>query len=202
MRRYLLLWSLVACGPSTDPAPAGAPGSARPGEPAAPAGSPPTASAPAGLSDAELLALPLDACAVVDASAVAKHLGITASPKPGAKRDIKSSAGALLLRDAGCAYEPSRVAAMQLNVFVQLYRSADEAATKLSINRAPGGLALAGLGDEATTVDETQLPKPPRSVVIYVRAKRTNYTFTASSLDPFDYKATREALTALIDEAL
>lgn len=195
MSRWWLLVMLAACGKSADKAPAPAPGSSAPSNPAAPPAPAPPATA---MTDAELRAAPLDPCALFSAEDVTKHLGFTPKVTPKPARDITSSTGELLLRDASCAWEQDKITALQLEAFVQRYKSADEAKQKMTTNRAPGGLELAGLGDEATTVDETKLSNVPKSVVIYVRAGATNYTFTASSLDPFDYPATRERLQALI----
>lgn len=196
MHRWCCVFVLLACGKSSDNKPAAATSSPAPASPT------PVPTGAQGMTDAELRAAPLDVCGLFSVADVTKHLGYTPTTKPKAARDITSSTGELLLRDAGCAWEQDKITALQLNVFAQRYKSADEAKQKMTTNRAPDGLELACLGDEATTANEAKLPSAPRSVVIYVRTGATNYTISASSLDPFDYPATRERLKALIDEKL
>ncbi len=146
------------------------------------------------MSDAELRAAPLDACAVFSAPDVETHLGYRpekVTPKP--SRDITTSSGALDLRDTGCEWVNADTMALGVSVFLQLYRSDEEAARRLTA-RTADDLSLPDLGTEAFTSSNPS----KASVVIYLRDRNRNYTVTVSALKDFQPEDARKRLVALL----
>lgn len=193
-RALLAITVAVGCGSkdrATDPAPGSATGSAS--APASPAPAPSAPAAAAAMTDEQLRAAPLDACAAFSAADVEKHMGYKPEKvEPKTARDITTSAGALDLRDAGCEWVNADTTGLSVTVFLQLYRSEEEATRRMT-GRVADDEALPDLGTDAFTSKS-----PKGSVVIYMRDRNRNYTVTASALKGFDPADAKKRLVALL----